>query len=151
LPQSISYSPLLNYCSIPWIFLSLSYFPVNTRDVFAVVHFVGSTLLAFKLQAIPAFIYFPYAFILSYFHTYSRLSLLIAEIPSILYSLIRYKDEHNYCRHRPFRVSPLLYICFPPFYYLTDHTPLVYLILSKRNLTTLQPIPRHALHLSKIL
>ena len=91
LPQPTSYSPLFYYCSISWTFLSLSYFPVNTRDIFLTVdHFVESTLLAFKLQAIPAFVYFPYAFILSYFHTYPCLSLPIAKIPPILYSFVRY-------------------------------------------------------------
>ena len=32
LPQSISYSPLSNYCSISW---TLSYFPVNTEEKFS--------------------------------------------------------------------------------------------------------------------
>ena len=89
-PQPTSYSPLFYYCSISWTFFSLSYFPVNTRDIFLTEgHFVESTLLAFKLQAIPAFVHFPYAFILSYFHMYPCLSPLTA-IPSILYSFVRY-------------------------------------------------------------
>ena len=52
LPQPTSYSPLFYYCSISWTFLSLSYFPMNTWDVFLTEdHFFESTLLAFKLQA----------------------------------------------------------------------------------------------------
>ena len=62
---------------------------MNIRDKFlAVDHFVESTLLAFNLQAIPAFAYFPYAFILSYLSHLSRLSLPTAEIPHILYSFV---------------------------------------------------------------
>ena len=125
LPQPISYSPLCNHSFISWTFLWLSYFPVNTRDIFVTEgHFVESSLLAFKLQAIPAFVHFPYAFMLSYFHTYPCLSPLTAKIPSILtHSFVTNMNIIFAAAARSVFLQCCIFVVFFPFATLqTTHT-----------------------------